>query len=131
MTRLPRWLAFALLGFLGTLAATVLLCAALLGLTILTTGGAAAHEWYDPSCCNDRDCAPIPYDAVEQMEWGYKVTLGYGDHPLIRPGQKPVVMSFPWDVVRQSRDVGHHACVVNWPSMERPFVRCLYVGGAM
>jgi hypothetical protein len=28
--------------------------------------GAAAHDWYPPVCCSDRDCAPMPPGSVRE-----------------------------------------------------------------
>src|SRR6056297_2426685 len=50
---------------------------------ILVATAALAHEWYDPWCCNDRDCAPISQEHVSITEDGYLVTLEKGDHPML------------------------------------------------
>ena len=36
-----------------------------------------AHSWFDPWCCNDRDCQPIPDSAVRITPQGYVITLFY------------------------------------------------------
>jgi hypothetical protein len=32
---------------------------------------ALAHEWYPPSCCSDRDCAPYPATNVRETPNGF------------------------------------------------------------
>ena len=54
---------------------------------------AAAHEWYDPVCCNEKDCRPVAADAVTPTADGYAVQVGgqtvlvpYGkEHPQRSP----------------------------------------------
>ena len=29
-------------------------------------GVANAHSWYDPVCCNDRDCSPVDYNEIQE-----------------------------------------------------------------
>jgi hypothetical protein len=35
----------------------------IIGLLILMSTTAVAHEWYDYDCCDQRDCYPLPDDA--------------------------------------------------------------------
>jgi hypothetical protein len=101
--------------------------ATLLCLTL--AGPAAAHSWYDPACCSDRDCAPVPDASIVAMSDGYHVTLLPGDHPLIRA---PISTVVPYGDPRinWSKDARQHACV----SFPRPNgfqgLLCIYVTGA-
>jgi len=55
---------------------------ALLALALSATQ-AAAHEFYSPMCCSDRDCAPLPVGAVKPVADGWQLidgrTVPYGD----------------------------------------------------
>jgi hypothetical protein len=41
-----------------------------LGLLITMTQ-VKAHSWYDPECCSDKDCEPIPHETVQVTPAGY------------------------------------------------------------
>lgn len=81
---------------------------------------ATAHEWYDPYCCNDKDCAPIAQEHVEATEGGWRVTLGPGDHPMVKERRTFLV---PYKDARPSADDAFHACIVFWRPDE---MRCFY-----
>jgi hypothetical protein len=73
---------------------------------------AGAHGWYDPACCSNRDCAPIPNTEVEWTPKGWHVIgedryFGHGD----------------WGF-RRSEDTGWHRCEFPLGSGR---TRCLYV----
>src|SRR6056297_2481035 len=75
---------------------------------IVAASIAAAHSWYDPECCSDQDCAPIPASAVERLDDGtYRVTLWPGQHPMVE-GRGFIAKA---RTVRTSRDGEFHACV--------------------
>ncbi len=59
---------------------------------------ADAHEWYDPACCDERDCRPIDAEHVTITPQGYRVEVGT---------LKAVV---PFNEVRPSQDAGYHVC---------------------
>jgi hypothetical protein len=40
-------------------------------LLIFAAGTARAHSWYEPECCDTRDCEPIPPDQVKVTPEGY------------------------------------------------------------
>jgi hypothetical protein len=88
-------------------------------LLFLASAPASGHGWYDPFCCSGRDCAPIPFSAVTITEDGYLVTLGPGDHIMVR---SPVEHLAPYGEVRESRDDSFHACL--FP--DQSVLRCLY-----
>lgn len=100
-------------------------------LFILATGGqAVGHSWYDSACCSDRDCAPIPAEAVRITSQGYEVTLMPGDHPMV---QKRLFQVIPFgsEDVLPSQDMHYHACVIpGSPSSGIPYIACFYVVGA-
>lgn len=75
---------------------------------------ASAHSWYDYQCCSDRDCEPIPPDAVNETEAGYEVNYfskqGFQVHGFV-----------PRAAARHSQDGRFHGC-----AMPSRFL-CLYV----
>ncbi|MHB2170133.1 hypothetical protein [Alsobacter sp. R-9] len=73
------------------------------------TGSAAAHSWYDQTCCSDQDCHPIQAYEVQATPLGYKV---YGT----------VV---PYGNARISLDRDYHICVYAGQ------VRCFYAPPTM
>ena len=94
----------------AALAAGVVL-AVTLGL-LTAAGRAGAHEWYDPYCCSDQDCAPLDDGAVIEGPAGYEIpstgeTIPYRD-----------------DRVRPSADGRFHRCALPGTPGH---TRCLYV----
>jgi hypothetical protein len=71
---------------------------------------AAAHSWYEPWCCSERDCAPISNTEIEWTPEGWHVI---GENLFFQQGDHSL---------RQSQDNGWHRCVV--PSTGA--TRCLY-----
>ena len=58
------------------------------------------HSWYDPACCSDTDCRPVPSTDVSETgpnEWTYLPT-----------GNK-----FTKDQIKPSRDGRFHVCIGN------------------
>jgi len=96
---------------------------------LATAGQAVAHEWYDPTCCSDKDCAPIPFESVVVTGEGYEVTLLPGDHPLVRT---PIKRFFPFgdEDVLPSQDMKYHACVMPGSPSASPGIICFYVVGS-
>jgi len=88
---------------------------------VLTAGAAAPHGWYDPACCDDTDCAPIPRSAVSATDNGWLVRLGANDHPML---SAPFVGVEHYGATRPSRDGGFHACILSLQS--GPIMTCLY-----
>lgn len=58
-------------------------------------------DWYDPSCCNQRDCRPVKDDEIEFGE--------IGGQPIIR--HKPTGAVFQRSQFRQSQDERYHVCI--------------------
>lgn len=105
-------------------AAIVYLLAAMVW--IASTTPIWAHDWYSGACCSDKDCAPIPREAVTATKEGYRVTLGAGDHPMTT---LPLDELVPYDKVLPSEDSDFHACVrASVPPSLTPINRviCLY-----
>jgi hypothetical protein len=82
---------------------------------------ALAHSWYDASCCNLRDCEPIPPDQVKVTPEGYITP----DGQLIR-----------FNEARVSADRDYHWCkyqknstVVIQPMNERACFYAPAMGG--
>jgi len=64
----------------------------------LGAGSALAHSWYDPWCCDDRDCSPYPSADVSVTDEGYRLH----DGTLV-----------PFEEARTSKDGEYHRCVLN------------------
>lgn len=60
-------------------------------------------DWYDPSCCNQRDCRPVKDEDIEFD------TLNGG----IVARHKPTGSVFTRDRFRQSQDERYHVCIWN------------------
>lgn len=79
-----------------------------------------AHDFYDPFCCNDKDCQPVPDGAVTIVPGqGYRIVLDRLDHPMVT---KPFDKIIPFSAARISGDDRDHMCV--YP---KDIARCLYV----
>jgi hypothetical protein len=89
---------------------------------------AASHHWYDPTCCSEQDCAPVPDAAIEAMGDGYHVTLLPGDHPMIRRPLRTVV-PYQDPRINWSQDARQHACVITGKGGSQGLM-CIYVTGA-
>jgi hypothetical protein len=65
--------------------------------------GIPAPHWYEPACCNQKDCEPLPFNAVTMVNQGYRVryrgSLGFLVDVLV-----------PWEKARPSQDGQHHGC---------------------
>jgi hypothetical protein len=99
-----RCFAVVLLGMLG-----------LVAYLLLTAPDAAAHSWYDASCCNNRDCGPLQtFLLIEEAE-GYRVKY-------VSPITGNEIEGFVrYRDVKPSRDQNWHAC-----ETPQKTVRCLY-----
>lgn len=72
-TRAGEWL----------LTAALLTMLALAALVDLAFGHTAPSGWeYDRECCDTRDCAQVPDEAVREVAGGYQITLRAGQHPM-------------------------------------------------
>jgi hypothetical protein len=90
-------------------------------------------HWYDPWCCNLKDCAPIPDHAVTATDDGWLIQLQPGEHPMITEGTGPFSFVAPYmesgqtksyGMTRRSKDEQFHACILHW--MAEPSPRCFY-----
>jgi hypothetical protein len=76
-----------------------------------------AHEWYDPYCCDHRDCKPIPEEQTPRItREGFVLHDGH----FIPKGSPSI---------RLSQDQRFHRCdghMFGGP-VQGSFVRCLYV----
>jgi len=73
---------------------------------LLSNCKATAHEWYDPWCCNNRDCKPYPAESVTETPVGYRLATG------------EVV---PYRTARVSMDTQFHRC-----ALSNNVTRCFY-----
>lgn len=93
-----------------------------------------AHEWYDPDCCSDRDCAPVIKS--EPYQGGTLLFTKHGKVFLPKDWNLPdKKMGFK---IRESQDTNMHACIVfdEYNSAVKKgeamgYLLCLYVPGAM
>ena len=90
----------------------------LAGALALLAEQARAHSWYDPFCCNGKDCQPVPDGAVVATRNGWFVRLMPGDHPEVT---KPVSELVPFKDAKPSEDGAFHVCI-----FPKNVVRCLY-----
>ena len=90
-------------------------------LMAMLTGPAIAHEWYDPWCCNAKDCAPVPASSVQSAPGGYLLTLDPGAHPLVLTRIEAFVSYDDATRFKRSQDDRWHVCI--YP---RGVVRCVY-----
>lgn len=74
------------------------------GVLVALCGPVAAHSWYDPDCCSDRDC-----EAVSTVTY---VASDPGSVPVMVVttsfGTKPVTAKTK---IRESKDSRMHACI--------------------
>jgi hypothetical protein len=102
---LGRWtVGFALAGAL------------IIGLTAWWAYPARGHEaptgWaYDPACCSDYDCAPIPARSVTLTPTGWRVQVAPGEHRFAPAGGLDDVVPFGDPRIRRSGDGGWHVCI--------------------
>lgn len=89
------------------------------GALALLAAGACAHDWYDPWCCNGKDCVPIPDGTVHPSRGGYRVKLCPGDHPGITGDC--LFQTVRHSETRPSQDGRYHACIFPTNTL-----RCLY-----
>lgn len=92
--------------------------AAFLILAILFLSAAKAHShneaWaYDPECCSSQDCAPVPSNAITEVNGGYQIIIAPGSHPMVELHESAVVLFIPHGdpKIRVSGDGLKHACV--------------------
>ncbi len=75
---------------------------------------ALSHSWYDPLCCHERDCEPLPDGSVTMTPTGYHVKytgkMGFSVDVIV-----------PFEKAKPSRDDKFHGCA----TAER--FLCLYV----
>ena len=93
-------------------------------LSIVYASRAAGHSWYDPYCCNGKDCQPISDGLARLTRGGWRVRLMPGDHPMI---SRPMDVIVPHSEAKPSEDSAFHICIFPADTL-----RCLYVpqGGA-
>ena len=79
-------------------------------LCIALAGPAAAHSWYEPSCCSSRDCMPVPAGTVTWTKEGWHVTLEQHEH-VFATGPIDEVIPHDDPRIRQSLDGNAHVCL--------------------
>lgn len=73
-----------------------------------------AHSWYDYACCSEKDCRPIPFDAVTVTPDGYRVPSGdvipFSSTKIKPTPAEDVEQRFHWCTVA-GKDTGHTLCL--------------------
>lgn len=64
--------------------------------------GVTVPDWYDPDCCNLKDCRPVPEEDIEFAIMG-------GEPVVIH---KPTGLWFPKSKWRPSQDERYHVCYI-------------------
>lgn len=68
--------------------------------------GVDAVDWYDPACCNQRDCRPVKDEDIEFDQVGGDLVARY----------KPTGNIFHRSQFRKSQDERYHVCIYNGTS---------------
>lgn len=92
-----RWLAYVFTGL-----------ALLAALFVIFADYVAAHSWYDPFCCSDKDCGPAL--GADQSPTGLKIEVSPGRWLSVPAGMR----------LRPSYDADWHVCVLLGQ------IRCVY-----
>lgn len=101
--------------FLKDVARAIVVIAIAMAVLSFLFGRAKAHQapsgWeYDPSCCSNKDCAPLPPGAVQVTPTGYVVTVRPQDNnQLIET--KVYQIPFRTTGLRISGDELYHICI--------------------
>lgn len=75
---------------------------------------------YDPVCCSNKDCAPIPAGAVSVVPGvGYRIRLNPGEHAMVT---SPIEHIVRFQSALPSGDNEWHACL--FPNQDN--MRCFY-----
>jgi hypothetical protein len=109
----------------------IVIIGVLLGIWLYLTGRAEAHEWYDGSCCSEKDCFQTVLREVKRTDAGWEVTI---NRTLENGLAINLVETIPYSDprVRRSLDPLIHACVMptKWVGLkpsEWNAIRCLYI----
>lgn len=107
--------------FMLILAALLYLCWLVLTPAQAQTGHPKPGQphWYEVSCCSNRDCEPIPFDAIMEIEGGYLIDYVSAAHGAVRE-------FFPAKEARHSQDGQFHICFRYTPLANGTRLRCLY-----
>jgi hypothetical protein len=82
-------------------------------LALVLCSPAVAHDWYEPKCCSDQDCAPVAAGDVEGTPLGYRIPASGETIPYDDPR------------IRSSMDGHMHRC--SYAGMPEAQTICLYV----
>ena len=91
----------------------------LTGGALLCASPALSHSFFDPWCCNGKDCQPVPEGAVRAVNGGWSVRLDPGQHSMVTKHFRAFV---PHGETKPSEDGEFYVCVYPQDTM-----RCLYV----
>lgn len=75
-------------------------------------------DWYDPGCCNQQDCRPVPDD-----ELGFG--LNASGEPIV--WHRPTGLEFTKNKWRNSQDERYHVCFRPWESGDGFTGYCVYL----
>lgn len=98
---------------------------AILSLAVVTcfVGATNAHEWYDPYCCNDKDCKTVEAHGakIEFADKGYLIEYR-GYETLVPYGSSKV---------KPSQDTNIHLCIIQGDIQQDIGIRCIYIPGVV
>ena len=86
---------------------------------------ANAHEWYDPDCCDERDCVPVEKIVkIGNYQMWYTKTF---DPIKIKNSE----FNGDFFSIRASQDARYHICATEWLDSDQLFtrIRCVYIPG--
>jgi len=84
-------------------------------LVLLTSAPAFSHSFYDPVCCSNKDCKPIPVGDVKATPAGWQIVL---------TGE---VLEYGSWRVKDSPDGKFHRCAMSADFSAKGHTLCLYV----
>ena len=86
---------------------------------------AYSHSWYDPWCCNEKDCAPVTKSSYEKATGVWTMTTKHGTVTFKMTDTLPLH--------KVSQDGGIHVCLSKQThpdfytdARSKPFARCVY-----
>jgi hypothetical protein len=88
---------------------------------------AKSHEWYDPWCCNEKDCAPVTKWNYDKATRVWTLTTKHGTVSFRMTDNRPIH--------KVSQDGAIHMCIGNegaehpdfYENAEaKPYARCVY-----
>lgn len=93
--------------------------------TVVGSSDAKSHEWYDPWCCNEKDCAPVTKSSYDKATRTWTMTTKHGTASFKMEDDLPSH--------RVSQDGSIHMCIAEQEhpdfytdARSKPYARCVY-----